>query len=315
MIIVGIDIGGTKCATVIAHIEKEQITLLNRVEIKTIGKPEDVIDKLILNIKGQLRELNLEHTEIKQIGISCGGPLDSIKGIIQSPPNLKGWDNIPICDIVTRELSAPCKLKNDADASAIAEWQFGAAKGFKNAIFITFGTGLGAGLILNGQLYSGGSGSAGEIGHIRLAQDGPIGYGKKGSFEGYCSGGGIHQQIESFVELKKSQGQNKPWFTQQNISAKELSKLASAGDGVAIELFEIIGRNLGKGLSIIIDILNPDIIVLGGIYMRSHEYMDQSMYEVLKEEVIESSLSHVLIKPSKLGEQIGDYASLCASLY
>lgn len=312
--IVGIDIGGTKCATVIAHKTDDNIEFLSRIEIKTLGTAYEIIHQLIEQIKEQLTLLNLTRNDIERIDISCGGPLDNQKGIILSPPNLLGWDNIHICDILTEEFKVPCKLQNDADASAVAEWHYGAAKGYKNAIFLTFGTGLGAGLILNNQLYSGSNGMAGEVGHIRLAKTGPIGYGKKGSFEGFCSGGGIAQQIQSFIKKKKSIGITMPWFDNSNMSAKDLSLLAQNGDTLALELFSIIGRYFGMGLSKIIDILNPEVIVIGGIYMRAHQYMDASMYKVLNKETLPHSMINLQIKPSKLDEQIGDYACVCASL-
>lgn len=122
----------------------------------------------------------------KKVGISCGGPLNSTAGIIEGPPNLPGWNNVKIADILTSHYGVFASLQNDANACAVAEWKFGAGKGAQNMIFLTFGTGLGAGLILNGRLYSGTNDNAGEIGHIRLEEFGPSGYGKSGSFEGFA---------------------------------------------------------------------------------------------------------------------------------
>lgn len=314
MIVAGIDIGGTKCATIVADVIEESIKIISRVEIKTIGTHDEIISQLKSNLIKQLSDVPKSLGTLNRIGISCGGPLDSKKGIIQSPPNLPGWDQIPICQIFEEVFKVPVKLLNDADASAVAEWKYGAGKGFENVVFITFGTGLGAGLILNNKLYSGARGMAGEIGHIRLTDDGPIGYGKKGSFEGYCSGGGIYQQIKSFIKQKKSLGITKDWFNEEEVSAKRLSELARQGDELALELFKQVGSNFGKGLSIILDILNPDIIIVGGIYMRSHQLFDDAMYNILKIETLPQNLEHVAIKPSLLGEEIGDYAAICAGL-
>ena len=135
------------------------------------------------------------------IGITCGGPLDSKKGLIMSPPNLPKWDKIPITKIIEDNFNVPVFLQNDANACALAEWRFGAGKGTNNMIFLTFGTGLGAGLILDGRLYAGTNNLAGEIGHIRLAKDGPLGYDKKGSFEGFCSGAGIARLAKKILSL------------------------------------------------------------------------------------------------------------------
>lgn len=313
MLVIGIDIGGTKCATLIAEVFDDRIEFKDRMEFLTKTTPDETIAKLLNNIKIQLTKLDLSTADIKKIGIACGGPLNVEKGLIMSPPNLPGWDNIAICDIFEKALNIKCFLMNDADAGAIAEWRYGAAKGYNNVVFITFGTGLGAGLILNGQLYRGGSGMAGEIGHLRIYEQGPIGYGKKGSFEGYCSGGGIQQQIDALIIMKQQQGIVRQWFNGR-IDAKLLFQLAKQGDDIALELVHEISYYFGKGLAIIIDILNPDIIVIGGIYMRNHRLFQKHMVKALEKESIKKNLEHVKILPAKLKEKIGDYASISASL-
>ena len=188
--ILGIDIGGTKCAVIKAKADGENIKMLDKRKIPTRLDitPEEMIKSLI-----SLEDEMLDSETAEKIGISCGGPLNSVTGTIEGPPNLPGWINVKIADILEKHYKAPAKLMNDADACAAAEWKFGAGKGTQNMIFLTFGTGLGAGLILNGKLYSGTNGNAGEIGHIRLEGFGPVGYGKAGSFEGFCSGGGLAQ--------------------------------------------------------------------------------------------------------------------------
>lgn len=140
-------------------------------------------------------------------GISCGGPLDSKTGVILSPPNLPGWDHIEITRHFTETLGVPARLINDANASALAEWKYGAGVGTQNMIFLTFGTGLGAGLVLNGALFEGTNGMAGEIGHMRLAAFGPSGYGKCGSFEGFCSGAGIAELARGFARETLQRGE------------------------------------------------------------------------------------------------------------
>lgn len=142
----------------------------------------------------------LPDAEIRSVGISCGGPLDPVRGIIQSPPNLPGWCDVPITEIVRAKTGVPVFLQNDANACALAEWRFGAGRGTQNMVFLTFGTGLGAGIIVNGGILNGASGMAGECGHVRLASDGPVGYGKAGSFEGFCSGGGLARQGREAAE-------------------------------------------------------------------------------------------------------------------
>ena len=155
MYILGFDIGGTKCAVITAQWDGDNVTIFKKEKYSTDFSisPEEMIKKLIA-VADSLLEKNPD-----AIGISCGGPLDSDRGIIMSPPNLPGWDHVDIVAQIKQHYGVPVKLQNDANACAVAEWKFGAGKGCRNMVFMTFGTGLGAGLILNGALYSGTNGS------------------------------------------------------------------------------------------------------------------------------------------------------------
>ena len=181
----GLDIGGTKCAVVIGD---NSFSIRKKVVFET--RTERGYEAIISEFKNHMRSMlkDFPGSDLKRIGISCGGPLDSKKGMIYSPPNLPGWDNVPITRIFTDEFGVDTAIQNDANACALAEWLMGAGRGTSNMVFLTFGTGMGGGLILNDRLYSGTNDLGGEVGHIRLAKDGPVGFGKAGSFEGYCSG-------------------------------------------------------------------------------------------------------------------------------
>ncbi|MDI3508455.1 MAG: glucokinase, partial [Clostridiales bacterium] len=190
---IGLDIGGTKLAAILGTSDGRILKKLKLPSEADKG-PEQMLDKLTAMAQ------QLMGPEVVAIGISCGGPLDSRRGIVMSPPNLPGWDNVHIVDIMSRRFGIPAYLQNDANACALAEHRFGAGVGCDNMVFLTFGTGMGAGLILDGRLYSGITDTAGEIGHIRLAPDGPVGYGKAGSFEGFCSGGGIAKLAAQMIK-------------------------------------------------------------------------------------------------------------------
>jgi len=276
----GIDIGGTKCAVIIGD---ENGDVLKKVSFKTTAFQETF--NKILEVSDELFD-----DDILAIGISCGGPLDSKKGIIMSPACLQDWIDVHIVDIFEKRYQRPTYLKNDADACAIAEWKWGNGVGYRNVVFLTFGTGMGAGLIIDNHPYSGTNDLAGEVGHIRLHNKGHIGCRKAGSFEGCCSGKGIFQYGYG--------------------TAKEIAEKARRGDKKAISIYKQVGRDLGKGLSIIIDILNPEIIIIGSIYSRSGELMNKEMMKVLKKEALSLSLSAVKILPAKLGDSIGDKAAL-----
>ena len=155
---IGIDIGGTKCAVVRGD---ESGRILEKRSFPTTDRANT-----LEQIFEHTRQILSDRT--KAIGVSCGGPLDSKTGVILGPPNLPGWDCVPVTEHLTERFHLPAYLENDANACAVAEWRFGAGKGCENLIFLTFGTGLGAGLILDGKLYRGACGMAGEVGHVRL---------------------------------------------------------------------------------------------------------------------------------------------------
>jgi glucokinase len=183
MNLIGVDIGGTKCALSVPD---------GAEEVREVGRfPTTDVQGTLDRIFSEISSLAPGSAPV--FGVSCGGPLDAKRGLILSPPNLPGWDRIAICDELTKRFGGRAFLMNDANACALAEWQFGAGRGCQSMIFLTMGTGMGAGLILDGRLYEGVSGNAGEVGHMRLAPEGPVGFGKAGSFEGFCSGGGIAQ--------------------------------------------------------------------------------------------------------------------------
>ena len=252
--------------------------------------------------------------ELRGIGISCGGPLDSKLGIIKSPPNLCGWDDVPIVKLIEGRYGVKTRLENDANACALAEWRYGAGRGSRNMVFMTFGTGLGAGLILNGELYGGTNGMAGEVGHIRLSGHGPVGYGKSGSFEGFCSGGGIAQLAAQMARERIQMGE-KPAYCPTvaelgNITAKSVAEHAFGGDPLARSVYETSGAYLGRGLAVVIDVLNPEAVVIGSIFKRCEALLRGSMEAELAKEGLAQSVRACRVVPAALGDDIGDYAAL-----
>ncbi len=313
---IGLDIGGTKCAIVVGD---KEFNIHRKVKFDTITSRgyNAIFDEFHQHIKDLFTEFPKEN--LKRIGISCGGPLDSKKGVIYSPPNLPGWDSVPIVKIFSEKYGVPAAIQNDANACALAEWLMGAGKGTENMIFLTFGTGMGSGLIINGRLYAGTNDLGGEVGHIRLADQGPVGFGKAGSFEGFCSGGGIAQLANSVVADKLRKGETVGFCPNiemaAELTAKDVAMAAKIGDPVAREIVRISGEYLGRGLAILIDIINPQCIVIGSIYARNVELFDPHINRILREEAIPAAVKVCQIKPALLGESIGDFAALCVALY
>jgi len=314
MYLLGFDIGGTKCAVVTARWENGEVTLLKKDKCDTERglDPKKMIDRLI-----SMADAILEGKP-DAIGISCGGPLSSRDGVILCPPNLHGWINVPIVAQIEAHYGVPTHLQNDANACAVAEWKFGAGKGCDNVVFMTFGTGLGAGLILDGRLYSGTNDNAGELGHIRLDRFGPVGFGKAGSFEGFCSGGGIAQLGYTLAMEKVQMGSRPAYFaegmTAADVTARSIAEAAYAGDETALEVYRICGEYLGRGLSMVIDLLNPQVIVIGSVFARSRDLLWESAKAVIDREALADAAGCCKVVPAGLGEHIGDYAAVATAL-
>lgn len=315
MKLIGFDIGGTKCATILGETDASgQVNIVEKIVFPTKKGPEASLTAIYSSTEELLHKNGLQLSQIAGIGISCGGPLDSRNGIILSPPNLPGWDNVPIVEMTEKRLGIKAFVQNDANACAMAEWKYGAGKGYDNVVFFTFGTGMGAGLILDGRLYSGTCDLAGEVGHLRLSGYGPVGFGKEGSFEGWCSGGGIAQVGQTMARQRIQMGAKTAYCSSLDelpaVTAKSIAEAAYAGDETAREVYRTVARYLGRGLALIIDVLNPEVIILGSIFGRSRDLIEPYMLEVVHWEAIGFSAAKCRIVPAGLGEHIGDMAAL-----
>ncbi|MCL5006013.1 MAG: ROK family protein [Acidobacteria bacterium] len=313
-VLVGVDVGGTKTAVLLSMCLPD---VLARKEFPTLPAegPERAIEMIKAGIHEILTGQRLTEADIQGIGVSCGGPLDRVAGVIQSPPNLPTWTDVPITSILEKEFHTGCQLENDANAGAVAENRFGAGQGFRNMVFLTMGTGLGAGIILDGHLYHGTTDLAGEIGHVRLTRRGPIGYNKAGSVEGWASGGGMAQVALRAVELAQKRGKKtllaEHLQTHQAITARDVGIAAQQGDALAKQIIQSTGRRLGEALAILVDILNPEVIVIGGLAMRLGESLLAPARAVVKRESLAAEVCQIV--PAALGEKIGDIAALCVA--
>lgn len=324
--LLGLDIGGTKCAVVLGRVQDDgiaaagELQILDKTTFATPARaPAATIDQLVQRCGALVQAHGLTLADVAGVGVSCGGPLDSRRGLILSPPNLIGWDAVPIVAILRERLGCPTALQNDANACAVAEWKYGAGRGLENLVFLTFGTGLGAGLILNGQLYSGTNDMAGEVGHVRLETTGPVGYGKAGSFEGFCSGGGIAQLGATMVLEKLQMGEKVAFCASREelatLDAKTIGEFADAGDPLASAIYRRSGEYLGRGLAILIDILNPQAIVIGSIFARRTALLWEAAAAVIEREALGLARQVCKVVPAALDEQIGDYAALAVAAY
>ncbi|MCK9192051.1 MAG: ROK family protein [Sphaerochaetaceae bacterium] len=292
---IGIDIGGTKIAISIAD---ETCNIIDKVKFFTEVEFSDNFAMIISEIH---KFQDKYQYKIEAIGISAGGPLDSEKGLFISPPHLPNWHNINIKKRIEDELHIPTFLENDANACALAEYFYGNGRGSSNFAFLTFGTGFGAGLILNGKLYRGSNSQAGEIGHMRISNDGPLCFEKRGCVESFCSGAGISLLHEE--------------LTGKRLTTKEIYDKAEIDkDKEAINTVNISSEKLGLTLSILIDILALDRIVIGSIYTRSKGIIEPVMMKKMNEEILEVNRGLCDIRTAYLEENIGDVAALTVAM-
>lgn len=299
----GLDVGGTKCGVCVGKTQNgNDVEICEQARFSTAGKtPMEV-----LALFAEYVETYAKQYKIESIGIACGGPLDSKKGIIQCPPNLPDWDNIEIVKYFEDKFGIPTYLQNDANACAIAEWKFGAGRGANNVIFMTFGTGLGAGLILDGKLYEGTNGNAGEIGHVRLAKDGPVGFNKAGSAEGFCSGNGIRR----LAEIRACE---QGLTLEETLTTKDIFEKAYAGDAFFTSVVKESAEKFAVVVSILIDLFNPEVIIAGGVFMRNYDTFMQYMQPIMEKEALGISSAVCKVVPAQIAESVGDYSALAVA--
>lgn len=315
---IGLDIGGTKCAVLLAEVN-HGICLLDKIRFATCSEKGFTYawENLCSSMEKILERNGLTFADIRAVGASCGGPLDSRRGLVLSPPNLPGWDEIPLPKMIEERYGVPAFIQNDANACALVEWKLGAGRGTRNMVFLTMGTGMGAGIIAEGQLLCGHTDMGGEVGHIRLTEDGPVGFGKAGSFEGYTSGGGIGRQATVLTEKMMAQGKPPAWvrdgYTQAD--AKLLADYARQGDEDAKRFYGFIGKMLGRGISQIVDVLNPECIVIGSVFVRCEDLLRGPMEAEISREALVHSQRGLRVVPAQTGEALGDLASIMVALY
>jgi glucokinase len=301
--IIGLDIGGTKTAILEGTYDAD---ILQRVELLTqaIDPFAITFERICTQVEIVLQAARDAGRSPDAISVSIGGPLKIEEGIILAPPHLPNWVDIPLKELLHRQFGLPVYVEHDGNAGALAEYYFGAARGTRNAIFLTAGTGLGGGFILDGQLYRGTTDTAGEVGHIRLAEDGPIEYGKGGSWEAFCSGAGMVKLAHNMY----------PGNWPQTLTTRELVTAAIGGNESARQVIRKSGEWLGRGLAILVDTLNPEVIVLGSLGGALGDLFLDPARQVVMAECLGQPASACRIIPAALGASIGDVAALVAAI-
>ena len=315
--VVGIDIGGTKLATVVADSSGH---ILGKVRKPTLSErgPEYALDLLFDMVRETVSLAGLEQDAISAIGVSCGGPLDTKTGIVYSPPNLPGWDALPLKTKLESEFQVPVTIENDANASALAEYRFGGGRGYKAVLYMTMSTGIGGGIVIDGHIYHGANDSAGEVGHQILLPDGPLcGCGKRGCLEALCSGPAIARRAQATIQAQITEAKTSAKMLLnlagghiEEVKSEHVLTAARTGDALALQLINETAYYMGWGIANLVNILNPDIVLLGTIAIAAGDLLLDPIRKTVSEFAMPRPAEAVKIAPAQLGEALGDLAAI-----
>lgn len=304
---IGIDVGGTNVK--IALVDKNgKIIYSNSVPTYAKMGYEYTVNNIKQAIKDLMKETNTTAKDIDGIGFDFPGQVDYKTGVVKLAPNIPGWVNVPIAQMIEEEFHIPTRIDNDVRCAALGEMKFGAGQGCENFVCITVGTGIGSGLVVNGQLVRGASNAAGEIGHIKLQmKDGLIcGCGDTGCLEAYASGPSIVAMAQDYIKGGKSTKFREMAAAEGGeITPYMVAKAAEAGDPVAKRIFAIVGEYIGIGLTSVINLLNPEKVIIGGGVAEAGDLLLDPIRKTIKERAMVVAGSTVEIVPAQLGNSAG----------
>lgn len=301
---IGIDVGGTNVKIALVN-EKGRIIYSNSIPTRAEMGYEYTIGNMKEAIKILLTETKSTPVDIEGMGFGFPGQIDCQKGIVRLAPNIPGWVDVPIANIMEEEFSIPTRVDNDVRCAALGELNFGAGVGCENLICITVGTGIGSGLIINGKLVRGASNAAGEIGHIKLdIQGGPLcGCGDRGCLEAFASGPSIVALAEDYIKGGKSTKYRE--LANPEITPYIVSEAAKQGDPVAKRIFTIVGEYIGVGLASVVNLLNPEKIIIGGGVAAAGDILMNPIKETLVKRAMPIAGAAVEVVPAQLGNTAG----------
>jgi len=299
-----VDLGGSKILSVIVDAEG-RIAGEDRRATEADEGPDAALERIAASVEAALAEAGLRRDDLRAVGVCAPGPIDSTRGSILSGPNLPGWHDVPICRYLTERLGVPAILENDATAAAYGEFVYGAGRGHRHIVYITVSTGIGGGLVLDGRLYRGVTGVAGELGHITIEAEGPLcGCGKPGHVEALASGTAIAREGEALLARGGSSLMARLAQEDGELTAATVHQAADAGDPEAIRILQRAGHYLGIGLAAYVDVFNPEVIIIGGGLRR----MGDLYLGPAREEMARRAMAEPLKVVRLVEAELGDYS-------
>ena len=294
-IVFGIDIGGTDIKLGLAA-EDGEIRDSGKIPTEPGRGPEAAASRAAAWLARHADRAD----RIAAAGVDCAGLVDGERGLLHTSPNLSGWDDVPLRSIFEKALGCPVVLENDANAAAYGEWAKGAGMGLRNFVCLTLGTGVGGGIVLNGELFRGSSGFAGEIGHSVILADGPqCACGNRGCLEALIGAKAI---VARAVAMMRSSGARRSEW-EEACTVEILSRAAEAGDSIAIAALAETGRYLGIGLANIVHMLAPEAIAIGGGVAGAGDFILDPARATLRDCVMDEAMASARIVLAKLGNR------------
>jgi len=314
-LVIGIDLGGTKIATALVDGAGAILAYDYR---ETLGEegPEAVVARMADAARAVMAEAAVDPAQVAAVGIGSPGPLDIEAGVVLDTPNLPGWEYVPLTQPIEEALGIKTFLENDANAAALGEHRFGAGRGTQHMIYVTVSTGIGGGLILDGKLYHGFNGMAGEIGHVTILPGGPLcGCGNRGHLEAVSAGPAIARQARERVArgaptLIVNLAEGDP----ARITARLVAEAASQGDAVAQEILAEAMEYLGIAMANYVNIFNPRVIVIGGGLSNIGDALFEPVRRIIEERAFPVPAQSVRVVPAELGDKVGVLGAAAVAL-
>lgn len=295
--IIGVDLGATHLLVLLTDLEAQPIVRLEE-DFSVEEGPEAGLERVVHLIEQILDEAKLSMDRVFGIGVGVPGPLDFATGKPIFPPIMPGWHDTPIRERLRERLDKPVHLDNDANLGAIGEYWWGAGQGARNVAFIKVGTGIGCGLIIEGQIYRGEIGSAGEIGHAVIDEDGPIcRCGSSGCLETMAAAPAIVQLAQEALDQRRSS----PMSGRDPLTIVDMIEAAKQGDPLAQRIFAQAGRRIGTAVTSLVNLFNPGIIVVGGGVARAGHFLLEPLRETVEQRALPVAMQRTEIVESQLG--------------
>ncbi len=305
------DVGGTHLRTAVGSSSVHLLAKLHRKTRVELG-PDGVIAQIEEMARESMREAGVDLRDIAAMVIAAPGPLDPVTGIVIEAPNMPGWHRVPLAGDVQKRLHVPVRAVNDANAAAVGEFRYGAGRGCRNLVYLTVSTGIGGGVIVDGRLMEGADGTAGELGHMTIDMHGPrCPCGNIGCLEVLASGTSIGR---IFRERLAAGGTSVVSEWTDRATGADVTRAAAMGDALAVEVFSQAAQALGVGVVNVVNIFNPNVVVLGGGVTQAGDRLFEPVRTMVKERAMPISRETARILPVELGDDAGLYGALAIAL-